>query len=231
MTGAEADDDEGGGGLSTGEHGAAEPERPRAGGAAAGGRGVRRRPRVHDRELVEVETNKAGRPRPAPLLALALQTARKLGKGTPVIVAKLDRLSRDVAFISGLMAQKVPFIVAELGADADPFMLHLYAALAEKERALIAARTKAALHAAKGRGVMLGNPRLAQAREVANSRKKAEAAQTASRVMPVITSIRRTGATSLRGIAAELEARGIRTPRGGTAWTATAVKRILDRAG
>jgi DNA invertase Pin-like site-specific DNA recombinase len=175
MTGAEADDDEGGGGLSTGEHGAAEPERPRAGGAAAGGRGVRRRPRVHDRELVEVETNKAGRPRPAPLLALALQTARKLGKGTPVIVAKLDRLSRDVAFISGLMAQKVPFIVAELGADTDPFMLHLYAALAEKERALIATRTKAALRAAKARGVTLGNPKLAQAREAANSRKQGDA--------------------------------------------------------
>jgi DNA invertase Pin-like site-specific DNA recombinase len=175
MTGAEADDDEGGGGLSTGEHGAAEPERPRAGGAAAGGRGVRRRPRVHDRELVEVETNKAGRPRPAPLLALALQTARKLGKGTPVIVAKLDRLSRDVAFISGLMAQKVPFIVAELGADTDPFMLHLYAALAEKERALIATRTKAALRAAKARGVTLGNPKLAQAREAANSREQGDA--------------------------------------------------------
>jgi DNA invertase Pin-like site-specific DNA recombinase len=164
-----------------------------------------------------------------PQLALALQAARRLGKGTPVIVAKLDRLSRNVAFISGLMAQKVPFIVAELGADADPFMLHLYAALAEKERALIATRTKAALRAAKARGVTLGNPRLAQAREVANSRKQAEAAQTASRVMPVIASIRRTGATSLREIAAELEARGIRTPRGGTAWTATAVKRILDR--
>jgi DNA invertase Pin-like site-specific DNA recombinase len=220
MTGAEADDDEGGGGLSTGEHGAAEPERPRAGGAAAGGRGVRRRPRVHDRELVEVETNKAGRPRPAPLLTLALQTARKLGKGTPVIVAKLDRLSRDVAFISGLMAQKVPFIVAELGADADPFMLHLYAALAEKERALIATRTKAALRAAKARGVTLGNPKLAQARE---------ADQTASRVMPVIESIRRTGVKSLREIAAELEARGIRTPRGGTAWTAMTVKRVIDR--
>jgi DNA invertase Pin-like site-specific DNA recombinase len=183
-------------------------------------------------ERVEVQSGKgADALDQRPQLAAALQAARKLGKGTPVIVAKLDRLSRDVAFISGLMAQKVPFIVAELGADADPFMLHLYAALAEKERALIAARTKAALHAAKGRGVMLGNPRLAQAREVANSRKKAEAAQTASRVMPVITSIRRTGATSLRAIAAELEARGIRTPRGGTAWTATAVKRILDRAG
>jgi DNA invertase Pin-like site-specific DNA recombinase len=181
-------------------------------------------------ERVEVQSGKgADALDQRPQLAAALQAARKLGKGTPVIVAKLDRLSRDVAFISGLMAQKVPFIVAELGADADPFMLHLYAALAEKERALIAARTKAALHAAKGRGVMLGNPRLAQAREVANSRKKAEAAQTASRVMPVITSIRRTGATSLRAIAAELEARGIRTPRGGTAWTAMTVKRVIDR--
>jgi DNA invertase Pin-like site-specific DNA recombinase len=55
------------------------------------------------------------------------------------------------------MAQKVPFIVAEFGADADPFVLHLYAALAEKERSLIATRTKAALQAAKGRGVTLGN--------------------------------------------------------------------------
>jgi DNA invertase Pin-like site-specific DNA recombinase len=92
-----------------------------------------------------------------------------------VIVAKLDRLSRDVAFISGLMAQKVPFIVAELGADADPFMLHLYAALAEKERALIAARTRTALRAAKARGVTLGNPKLAQAREAANSREQGDA--------------------------------------------------------
>jgi DNA invertase Pin-like site-specific DNA recombinase len=183
-------------------------------------------------EHVEVQSGKgADALDQRPQLAAALQAARKLGKGTPVLVAKLDRLSRDVAFIAGLMAQKVPFIVAELGADADPFMLHLYAALAEKERALIAARTKAALQAAKARGVTLGNPRLAQARAVANSRKQAEADQTASRVLPVITSIRRTGATSLRAIAAELEARGIRTPRGGTAWTATTVKRILARAG
>jgi hypothetical protein len=70
---------------------------------------------------------------------------------------------------------------------------------------------------------------LAQARGVANSRKKAEADRTASRVMPVIESIRRTGVKSLREIAAELEARGIRTPRGGTAWTATMVKRVIDR--
>jgi DNA invertase Pin-like site-specific DNA recombinase len=97
-------------------------------------------------ELVEVETGKGSDAlERRPQLAAALQAARKLGKGAPVIVAKLDRLSRDVAFIAGLMAQKVPFVVAELGADADPFMLHLYAALAEKERALISIRTKAAM--------------------------------------------------------------------------------------
>jgi DNA invertase Pin-like site-specific DNA recombinase len=82
-----------------------------------------------------------------PQLAAALGQARKAK--CPVIVAKLDRLSRDVHFISGLMSHRVPFIVAELGADADPFMLHLYAALAEKERALISARTRAALAAKK----------------------------------------------------------------------------------
>jgi hypothetical protein len=94
-------------------------------------------------EHVEIETGKgndalARRPQ----LTGALAQARKAK--CPVLVAKLDRMSRDVHFISGLMAHRVPFIVAELGADADPFMLHLYAALAEKERALISARTKAA---------------------------------------------------------------------------------------
>jgi DNA invertase Pin-like site-specific DNA recombinase len=76
----------------------------------------------------------------------------------PVVVAKLDRLSRDVAFVAGLMAQRVPFIVAELGADADPFMLHLYAALAEKERRLISERTKAALSVRNASGGKLVNP-------------------------------------------------------------------------
>ena len=85
-----------------------------------------------------------------------LATARQAK--CPVLVAKLDRLSRDVAFIAGLMAQRVPFIVAELGADADPFMLHLYAALAEKERRLISERTRAALASRKANGAGLGNP-------------------------------------------------------------------------
>ena len=87
-----------------------------------------------------------------------------------VLVSKLDRLSRDVAFVSSLMAQRVPFIVAELGRDADPFMLHLYAALAEKERRLISERTKAALAAKKQRGEALGNPtNIAQAGQVGHS--------------------------------------------------------------
>ena len=87
-------------------------------------------------ELVEVETGKGCDALDRrPQLTAALARARKAK--CPVLVAKLDRLSRDVHFISGLMAHRVPFIVAELGADADPFMLHIYAALAEKERALI----------------------------------------------------------------------------------------------
>ena len=99
-------------------------------------------------EFVEVETGKGSDAMSRrPQLAAALSEARK--RKCPVIVAKLDRLSRDVHFISGLMAHKVSFIVAELGTDADPFMLHLYAALAEKERAMISQRTRDALKAAK----------------------------------------------------------------------------------
>src|SRR4030081_2754461 len=92
-----------------------------------------------------------------PQLAAALAAARRAK--CSIVVSKLDRLSRDVAFVAGLMAQRVPFIVAELGRDADPFMLHLYAALAEKERRLISERTKAALGAKKSAGAVLGNVR------------------------------------------------------------------------
>ena len=97
---------------------------------------------------------------------------------TSVVVAKLDRLSRDVAFISGLMAHRIPFVVAELGSDADPFMLHIYAALAEKERALIAERTRLALARKKAQGALLGNrTNLAEAsaKGTAANRKAADA--------------------------------------------------------
>ena len=91
-------------------------------------------------EFVEFESGKgADALDRRPQLAAALAAARSAK--CSVVVAKLDRLSRDVAFVAGLMAQRVPFIVAELGRDADPFMLHLYAALAEKERRLISERT------------------------------------------------------------------------------------------
>ena len=107
-------------------------------------------------EYTEVETGKgADALDRRPQLAAALEAARKAK--CPVVVAKLDRLSRDVAFISGLMAQRVPFNVAELGADADPFMLHLYAALAEKERRLIGERTRCPC-SAQGTGKTTGQP-------------------------------------------------------------------------
>lgn len=179
-------------------------------------------------EHVEVETGKgADALDRRPVLAAALAEARKAK--VPVLVAKLDRLSRDVHFISGLMAQRVPFIVAELGLDADPFMLHLFAALSEKERALISARTKDALAAAKARGVKLGSPVIEKARASSIATNQANAAAHAARVLPVIEAIRKTGATSLRAIAAELTARAVPTVRGG-AWSAMQVSNILKRA-
>jgi DNA invertase Pin-like site-specific DNA recombinase len=179
-------------------------------------------------EHVEVETGKGSdaldrRPR----LAAALTEARR--RKVPVAVAKLDRLSRDVAFIAGLMASRVPFIVAELGADADPFMLHLYAALAEKERTMISARTRAALAAAKARNVKLGNPRLVEARPAAVAAVKAEADRFAGNVLPIIRDIQASGARTLRQVATALNARGIATPRGGQ-WHAASVAGILKRA-
>ena len=155
-------------------------------------------------EFIEIESGKgADALNLRPELAAALAEARK--KKCPVVVAKLDRLSRDVAFVAGLDVERVPFIVAELGADADPFMLHIYAALAEKERRMISARTRAALKAAKARGVVLGNSQqAARNREVA--RAEAEA------LRPVLTKMKH---LSSRQIATELTLRGVPTPRGG----------------
>jgi DNA invertase Pin-like site-specific DNA recombinase len=179
-------------------------------------------------EYVEVETGKGSDALDRrPQLSAALNAARK--RGASVVVAKLDRLSRDVHFISGLMAHKVPFIVTELGADVDPFILHLYAALSEKERSLIAGRTKAALAMRKAQGKVLGGPKLHEARELAQGVIKANADGHAARVLPMIRSAQRAGATTLREIADALNARGVHTARGGK-WFATSVKNILDRS-
>jgi hypothetical protein len=113
-------------------------------------------------------------------------------------------------FVAGLMAQ-VPFMVAELGRDADPFMLHLYAALAEKERRLIADRTKAALQAEKAAGVALENrANLAAAGSIGRVSQAKSADKFARAVLPELEAIRRSGASSLADVANALNARGIR---------------------
>lgn len=180
-------------------------------------------------EHVEVETGKgADALERRPRLAEALAWARR--ERCPVVVARLDRLSRDVAFISGLMAQRVPFVVAELGADADPFMLHLYAALAEKERRLISERTRAALDARKKTGTALGNR--VNAREAAARGRAVSAAHAdrfATSVMPIVEQIQLGGITSYRGIASALDSRGIRTARGGR-WQVSNVRNLIARS-
>jgi len=177
--------------------------------------------------LLEVETGKGSDALDRrPQLRAALDKARVMQ--CPVIVAKLDRLSRDVAFIATLMTQRVPFIVAALGANCDPFMLHLYAAIAEQERRVISERTKAALAAAKARGTSLGGwrggPVVDQAKGVAAIQHKAQAFR--SDVGPVINYLHSLG-FSLRRIASEMDRQGIKTSRG-KKWTAAAVSRVLN---
>jgi DNA invertase Pin-like site-specific DNA recombinase len=127
------------------------------------------------------------------------------------------------------MTHRVPFVVADLGPDVDPFVLHLFAALAEKERALISGRTKSALAAAKAKGVKLGNPRIEAARGRAVASLQAEADRAASNVLPIIAEIRRSGAMTLRAIAEALNARGVPTQRGGR-WHAMSVRNVLARS-
>ena len=169
-------------------------------------------------EHVEVETGKGSDAlTKRPKLLAALGHAKR--DGASVIVAKLDRLSRNVHFISGLMQERVPFIVAELP-NADPFLLHIYAALAEQERTMISKRTKDALKAAKARGVVLGRPQLA-------IDQKNAAVAFAETLRPVLVEL---AGQSTHAIAAELTKRKIKTAQGG-AWTGMAVLRMQRRLG
>ncbi len=167
--------------------------------------------------FTEVETAKGDTLARRPQLAAALKAARKLG--APVIVAKLDRLSRDVHFISGLMSERVPFIVTELGSGIDPFLLHLYAAIAEKERRLISERTKAALAATKAKGTKLGG--FNRGSLEAQQRAAAQAAALA----PVLAEL---AALGPHQAAVELNKRGVATSSGGK-WSATQVARVRAR--
>jgi len=181
-------------------------------------------------EFVETETGKgADALERRPKLAAALSAA-KTAKCC-VVVAKLDRLSRDVAFVAGLMAQRVPFIVAELGRDADPFMLHLYAALAEKERRLISERTRAALAAKKALGATLGNlHNLSLAGSTGRATLRQAADRFAEDLAPIIGIIRAEGAVTLRSMAFELNRRGFKSARGGK-WYPSSVANLLSRTG
>ena len=169
-------------------------------------------------EHVEVETGKgADALERRPKLAAAIKAARKVK--CPIVVSKLDRLSRDVHFISGLMVHKVPFIVTELGADIDPFMLHIYAAVAEKERRMIGERTRLALQAAKARGIKLGGTNAQSLRNRDAARQRAE------QLLPIMVEL---SGMSANQAAHELNRRGIATPRGGR-WHALTVIRLRER--
>jgi DNA invertase Pin-like site-specific DNA recombinase len=163
-----------------------------------------------------------------PKLAAALKAAR--ANRCSVVVSKLDRLSRDVAFVAGLMVQRVPFMVAELGRDAVPFMLHLYAALAEKERRLISERTKAALSAKRAAGARLGNlTNLREAGAIGRGQQSEAATHFATGLLPVLRALQRGGATSLKEITDGLNDRGVRSATGGS-WHRSSVRNLLIRA-
>src|SRR6266702_575837 len=151
-----------------------------------------------------------------PQLAAALAEARR--RKCAIAVAKLDRLSRDVHFISGLMVHKVPFVVAELGPNVDPFTLHIYAALAQQERRMISDRTRAGLAAAKARGKVLGNAVLAKVNHGA-------AIERAEALRPVFAEL---AGLSAHKAADALNSRNIATPTGAQ-WSAKTVLRVRGR--
>lgn len=158
-----------------------------------------------------------------PELAKAIALAKKTG--AELLVAKLDRLSRNVAFIANLLEdKKLTFRVASMP-HADKFQLHIYAALAEQEREFISIRTKAALQAAKARGRKLGGLRPGTTKR--NEASKAVADNNVQRISSVVVPLRNAGA-SLRAIAEALNNAAIPTPRGAI-WGPSQVKNALDR--
>ena len=175
-------------------------------------------------EHVEVETGKGADALDLrPQLRLALDRARKLNVRCG---SQADRLSRDVAFIAGLMAQRVPFVVASSGPTSTRSSC-ISTPRSPRRTAMISARTKEALAQAKAKGVRLGNPRLNEVRAKAAESMKAAADRFAANILPLIRPLRTEG-KSLREIAKALDARGVPTARGGK-WAATQIADILKR--
>jgi DNA invertase Pin-like site-specific DNA recombinase len=183
-------------------------------------------------ELVdEFEEIESGKRNDRPQIKAALAACR--AQRATLIIAKLDRLARRVSFISSLMEAGVEFVACD-NPHATRLTIHILAAIAEHEREMISARTKAALAAAKARGVKLGNPRLLAgdrfAARAAGRVHAANAAKRATDIAPYIEAARRAGCLTLGEIAAALEARGIKTPGGCTRWSAEQVRRIQSRS-
>lgn len=180
-------------------------------------------------EFVEVESGKRSN---RPELEKALAEAKRAG--AVLVIAKLDRLARNVAFIATLIERKIEIAACDMP-EANRVFLHIMAAMAEHEAQAISDRTKAALAAAKARGQALGwsipgrqdEQREAARKGAARNAEKADAY--AANVLPLIETLKTQG-LSLRGIAAELNARHVRTARGGD-WHAATVRNVMQRAG
>jgi DNA invertase Pin-like site-specific DNA recombinase len=171
------------------------------------------------------ESGKRDDNRPQLVAAIAACKRQK----AKLVIAKLDRLSRNLAFIATLMESGVEFVAAD-NPHANKLTIHILAAVAQHEREMISERTKAALAAAKARGQRLGNPNLAEAAKLGRAALKANTRRFAANVRPIIEEIMRAGATSANAIAAKLNERNVRTARGGT-WTHVQVGAILHPFG
>lgn len=177
------------------------------------------------------EEVESGRKRDRPQLAAALAECR--ARRAVLLIAKLDRLARDAHFLLGLEKAGVEFVAADMP-HANRLTVGIMALVAEEEARMTSARTKAALAAAKARGIQLGNPRLQPGDGTAAMRARtvwsAAAAQRVVELIPYIDAARRAGAITLQQIADALNARGVRTPRGGEIWRPWQVRRVLHRA-
>lgn len=175
-------------------------------------------------ELVEVETGKGSNVlEKRPQLRLALERCRKTG--ATLLIAKLDRLARNVHFISGLMESKVRFVALDMP-EANDLTIHIMAAFAEHEAKRISERTRDALAAAKARGVVLGATGPTNLKGHTEQRQSA-ACEFKARLMPVLRGFAAQG-LSLRAMTAQLNSLGIQAPRGGT-WSYAQVQRVLSK--
>ena len=176
--------------------------------------------------IAEFTETESGKRNDRPQLAEALKLCRK--EKAKLVIAKLDRLARNVSFISNLMESGVDFVAVDMP-DANRLTVHILAAVAEHEREMISQRTKAALQAAKARGVKLGSPDPKKGSAIGVAVRKEQADQFAANAVPIIREIEASGVTSRLGIAKALNARGVQTARGGR-WYDSTVKNVLGRA-